>query len=851
MNITIPELCLVLLIGASGSGKSTFARKHFLPTEVISSDWCRALVSDDENNQSATAEAFDLLHYIIGKRLKGGRIAVVDATNVRAEDRKELIRIAYQYHCLPVGIVFDLPERVCRDRNSQRKDRSFGPHVIRGQMSNLHRSMRLLAKEFKYVHFLNSEDEANKVTITRQPLWNNKKLETGPFDIIGDVHGCYDELLELLDTLGYQVSEAGDVPTIQHPAGRRLIFLGDLVDRGPGTPQVLKLVMSAVASGTGFCVAGNHDVKLARALRGKKVQLTHGLADSMAQLEGCDESFRTALLKFIDGLVSHYVFDGGQLVVAHAGLREEMQGRAAGQVRAFAMFGETTGENDEYGLPIRYNWANDYRGKALVVYGHTPTLNAEWLNNTICIDTGCAFGGKLTALRYPERHLVDLPARQMYYEPVRPLSPAGSETGAFSLQQQSDDLLDIADFIGKRIITPGMGYPVSIRAENAAAALEVMTRFAVNPKWLAYLPPTMSPSETSHEPGFLEHPREALEYYRNAGVNTVVCEEKHMGSRAVVIVCRDDAAVLRRFGISNEGRGTIYTRTGRRFFSDTAMELLVLERLSAAISDAGLWEEFSTDWFIFDCELMPWSYKAQELIRKQYASVGAASRTMLGAAEQLIARSSSAGEEMADLIATYSGRIDDARRFSDAYRHYCWNVVSIDDIRLAPFHILASEGHIHLDRNHVWHMETLHRLSAADPRLLVATNYLVVELDSREASATAEEWWLGLTLAGGEGMVVKPLDFIPRGSSSNIQPAVKCRGREYLRIIYGPEYSREEHLIRLRKRGLTNKRSMALREFYLGVESLERFIRREPLRRVHECVFGVLAMESEPVDPRL
>jgi protein phosphatase len=248
---------------------------------------------------------------------------------------------------------------------------------------------------------------------------------------------------------------------------------------------------------------------------------------------------------------------------------------------------------------------------------------------------------------------------------------------------------------------------------------------------------------------------------------------------------------------------------------------------------------------------MPWSYKAQELLRKQYASVGAASRSMLGTAEQLIARSSCGSEEMADLIATYSGRIDDARRFADAYRHYCWNVASIDDIRLAPFHILASEGHLHLDRNHVWHMETLHRLAAADSRLLVATNYLVVELESREASAAALEWWLGLTLAGGEGMVVKPLDFIPRGNSSNIQPAVKCRGREYLRIIYGPEYSREEHLVRLRKRGLTNKRSMALREFYLGVESLERFIRREPLRRVHECVFGVLAMESEPVDPRL
>ena len=164
---------------------------------------------------------------------------------------------------------------------------------------------------------------------------------------------------------------------------------------------------------------------------------------------------------------------------------------------------------------------------------------------------------------------------------------------------------------------------------------------------------------------------------------------------------------------------------------------------------------------------------------------------------------------------------------------------------------MASEGQLHLQRNHLWHMESLHRLAAADPRLLLATNYLPVDLHSPEACKAVEEWWLGLTLAGGEGMVVKPLEFIPRGSAGNIQPAVKCRGREYLRIIYGPEYTREEHLSRLRKRGLNNKRSLALREFALGIEALERFNRREPLRRVHECVFGVLALESEPVDPRL
>ncbi|HRZ25083.1 MAG TPA: polynucleotide kinase-phosphatase, partial [Candidatus Contendobacter sp.] len=509
MKITLPELSLVVLVGASGCGKSTFARRHFRPTEVISSDYCRGMVADDENDQSATPDAFDLLHYIAGKRLKGGRLAVVDATNVRPEDRKPLVQLAREYHCLPVAIVFDLPERVCRDRNASRPDRDFGPHVIRNQIGSLRRSQRGLEREgFRYVHRLYSVEEVDAVRIERQPLWNNKKTDAGPFDIIGDVHGCFDELCRLLDQLGYQLDTGGETWRVAHPQGRKLVFVGDLVDRGPQTPDVLRLAMAAVNSGNGYCVVGNHDLKLVKALRGRQVKISHGLAESLEQLGREPDAFRAEALKFLDGLVSHYVFDGGRLVVAHAGLREEMHGRGSGQVREFALYGETTGETDEYGLPVRYNWAADYRGRAVVAYGHTPTPRAEWFNNTICLDTGCVFGGALTALRYPERELMATPALKTYYEPLRPLEPA--PTGALSMQQQMDELLDLADFSGKRILHPRLGHAVTVRPENAAAALEVMTRFAAHPKWLVYLPPTMSPAETSELEGFLEHPREAL-----------------------------------------------------------------------------------------------------------------------------------------------------------------------------------------------------------------------------------------------------------------------------------------------------------------------------------------------------
>jgi protein phosphatase len=175
----------------------------------------------------------------------------------------------------------------------------------------------------------------------------------------------------------------------------------------------------------------------------------------------------------------------------------------------------------------------------------------------------------------------------------------------------------------------------------------------------------------------------------------------------------------------------------------------------------------------------------------------------------------------------------------------------VRDLKLAPFHVLATEGAVHTEKDHAWHMETIADVCRAADGVLHATPYRVVDVTDPASEAEASKWWEQLTENGGEGMVVKPLGFIARGKRGLVQPALKCRGREYLRIIYGPEYTLPENLERLRQRGLSVKRSLALREFALGVEALERFVRSEPLRRVHECVFGVLALESEPVDPRL
>lgn len=857
-ELKIPELSLVALIGISGSGKSTFAKKHFKESEIVSSDKCRAIVSDDENNQAATDDAFELLYYIAAKRLKNGLLTVVDATNVQAESRAKIVQLAREYHCIPVAIVLDVTEKLCEARNSQRPDRNFGKHVIAQQRSQLRKSIKRLKNEgFRHIHVLNSVEEIEAVSsITREKLYNDKKHIHGPFDIIGDVHGCFEELVELLTKLGYSIERVDATQknfgfNVTPPAGRSAVFLGDLVDRGPDSPSVLRLIMSMVNAGVAYCVPGNHDMKLHKFLNGKDVQIKHGLQKTVDQLKGESKEFIDSVRDFIYSLVSHYVFDNGRLVVAHAGLREEMQGRGSGAVRSFCMYGETTGEIDEFGLPVRYNWASEYRGKAMVVYGHTPVPDAQWLNRTIDIDTGCVFGGRLTALRYPEEELVSVNAKQVYELPARPID-FESKQKLLSHQHENDDLLDIDDVTGKKIISTRLRNNVTIKEENSIAALEVMSRFALNPKWLIYLPPTMSPSETSEVEGYLEHPAEALKYFRSQEISHVVCEEKHMGSRALIVIGKDEEVIRKRFGIENEGIGACYTRTGRNFFNDPEFEKQFMARVNRALTNSQFWENLNTDWVCLDAELMPWSVKAQALLKDQYAAVGVSASVSLNSVVDTLKHTTSRKIEGIDaLLEKYTSKQGMITDYIQAYQHYCWPVNSVDDLTLAPFHILATEGAVHVDKNHEWHMTTIKSICDSDQGWFMATPYKVIDIFKEDQINELIAWWTELTEKGGEGIVIKPYDFISRGRNGLVQPAVKCRGREYLRIIYGPEYTAPEDMARLKNRGISGKRSLALREFALGVEGLERFVKCEPLRRVHECMFGVLALESEEVDPRL
>ncbi len=853
-RIEIPEFCLVALVGGTSSGKSSFAHKHFKPTEVLSSDFFRGMVCDDENNQNISGDAFDLLYYAANKRLDNMKLTVIDATNIQQSARKQVIDLAREQNVHAAAIVLNLPEEVMQERNKARPERNFPERVIRQHCRDVKRSIKGLKHEgFRFVYVINSLEQLENTEIVRTKLWNDKKELHGPFDIIGDIHGCCDELELLLDKLGYKNTDG----IYAHPDGRIVAFLGDFCDRGNRNADVLRLVMNMVKSGNAIAVPGNHDVKLLKYLRGKSIAMTHGIDKTIAEIEMQGDAFKNEVAEFIDSLISHYVLDDGKLVIAHAGLKQEYIGRGSARVREFCLYGETTGETDSYGLPVRLDWAADYRGRAAVVYGHIAGKEIKSQNNTFCIDTGCVFGGKLTAYRYPEKEFAEVQALRQYYEPVKPLEEAADTN--------MGDMLTVGDFNRKLHIETELMPSIDIHENNAAAALEIMSRFAADPHWLIYLPPTMSPCETSQLDSYLEHPLQAFEYYRSRGIKNVVCEKKHMGSRAVIVLCKSSETANRRFGITDDTRGIIYTRTGRRFFDDDTTEIALLDRLDDVLTQTGFWNDFNTDWVCLDAELMPWSEKAQGLIRSQYAPTGNAGAGSLSAAVKVLEKAcqrknqafdvdkvtSGQNVDLQEVLKAYQTKQNDIERYRKAYREYCWTVKSIDDYRIAPFHILAVEGKVFSQEKHIWHMENIRKyITGIDP-IYMETPYICINTEDEQSVQTGVDWWLSLTGNGGEGMVVKPETYTAKQGFKLLQPAVKCRGREYLRIIYGAEYLEPEHLKRLKVRSLNRKRILALKEFSLGMESLTRFVHGEPLYRVHECTFGVLAFESEPVDPRL
>ena len=838
-ELQLPETCLVLMMGISGSGKSTFAREHFGEFEVLSSDYFRGLVGNDETNQDATAAAFDALHYVAGKRLEAGLLTVIDATNVQPAARASLIELAKNHDVLTAVIGLDLDLATCLERNAARGARAVPAAAVRRQHKQLAKSLKTLKKErHACVHLLTTEEQVANARIVRHKLLNDYREHSGPFDVIGDVHGCLDELLALLDKLGYQVEHNthGQPVNAVHPHGRTVIFVGDLVDRGPDSAGVLRLAMGMHANGTALAVSGNHEAKLVKALKGDKVSLTHGLDATLEQIRAHGEEFTTQVLQWTSSLVAHLVLDGGKLVIAHAGLIEAYHGRASGRVRAFALYGQVTGEKDEYGLPVRGRWFEDYRGQAAVLYGHTPVTEVEWVNNTACLDTACAFGGKLSAMSWPERTTTSVPALAEYAPSLRPLESIHGP-------EREPAVLEIDDVAGPLFLkAPGLG-SVKVSAGQAAGALESMSRFATDPRWLRYLPPTMSPVESSNREDYLEHPDQAFAYFAKQGVRQLICEQKHMGSRAVLLLARNAS----RFDAPESFIGVLHTRYGRDFMEPAAQRQL-LDRAHAAATAAGLFDELDSDWLMLDGELLPWSLKSEGLLKDTYASVAAAGIAATSVAVPVLEAAAARGLDVQELLERTRRRERNVKDFRQAYRHYAGDP---DQVRFAAFQVLAAEGATFETRDHAWHLDIGRRLAEADPSLFAPTAHRLVDLADTASTADAVQWWHELTAAGAEGMVVKPLANLVKGPRGWVQPGLKVRGQQYLKLIYGPDYLEPGNLERLRQRATDKKRAKAMSEYLLGLQALRLTAAGEPLWKVHQMVFGVLALESDPLDPRL
>jgi len=881
-TISLKHNEIIILSGTSSSGKSTLASTHFTSSQVLSSDFFRNMVSDThtlktppektENDQDyerfdhmlfqeykkISQDAFDLLKETLKKRAKNNRFTVIDATSLYLDDIQAYTKIAKEHH-VPISIVFlNLPYKQLIE-NDEKREQSRGTTRIKRQHQLLKRLMnqkKLLDKAgIREIFELSSLDDIQFEIETPK---NIISIGNG-IDVLGDGHGLLQTRIDLFKKAGYQLGKDG---LFRHPEGRKFVYINDETSRGslPSDqvkygkyPSIAMMVSMKehVEANLAYAVDSNHNYKIWRWLEGRDVTMAHGDEKVVEEFEAffaefgekTTTSLKNELAVFLKSLPSHLLIeDRGfhRAVVTHAGIKDDMIGKFSREIRDFCRFGPTEG-TDETGKPKRLDWTNEHKNGQLIIWGHEPHVHATLERDTINIDTGGFCGHYLSMLRYPEMDIVQEKVTSVFVEE--------HENPILTQQQKRFDFPVLSKLINGFDLPTDFG-TFRAGAKNVQHVIELSSTRMAPFEEVFYVPPTMSPTpKTSSLDDFLEHPQEAFDYYKNQGITHVVCQKKHMGSRAYITLFKNKEVGQRYF--NRPSLGSILSRNNVKFFKKEE-ENIVLTKLNEDLQP--YFEEMKTDVIVLDAEILPWNLKAKGLITRQYGlTSNAAVHKRKTHLERLISFQKERKINVSEEIEQSKHLLENAEKFHKAFTYYCWNsdVRKLKGIKIAPFHILAFSHKTNFDENHVWHMVQGIRLAELSD-LMIQTEHKVLDLQDETAVKELTRWWLEMTAEGHEGMVVKPLNFISYNQHGDIiQPAIKVRGREYLRIIYGMDYLDDENLQIIKKRSASKKMKNALNEFKLSMESIQRFINQESVSRIHECVVAALSYENEKLDPRL
>lgn len=859
MQVKLPNGAIVLLIGPSNSGKSTLLQSlvdsgQLLESEVISSDYYRRLVADIdfidftavskddediiyEEYQRISEQAFHTLHTVVEARAKLNKVSIIDATNLRGFERAKYFEIAKRHHVPVLALILNTSKEQLLARDVLR-DNPRGRKRVLQQFNTLNYELKAIRKEpFAKIYKVKNES----VEIVREPNKLYLEIESG-FDIIGDIHGCYDEMLVLLKDLGYE--QRGNVYV--HPAGRRLISVGDIMSRGPKSIDTMQFWLNQIEAGLSYMTDSNHGWKIARWLDGKNVSLSHG--DELVEQEFTEyakvygkEAAKSLKERFANMLLkapSHYILTKNNItkaVVTHAGIKDHYIGKESKRISDFCRYGDIQ-QTDSFSKPVRGDWFSQHKTSELIIWGHDVKVQPFKANRTINIDQGVVFGGELTAFQYPEQTFKSVKALANY---------AGTEDNPIlEAKNKRFSPPNAAQFINGFAVHTTSGDQITIPKENALAAMDTFSHYTLPLEQVIYIPPTMSPTpQTSALPDYLEHPEEAFNYYKKNGVQKMIAEKKHMGSRAVIFIAKDKEVAKEL--INSDSLGYITTRTGRAFFEQKEQQQMV-EKIHAELVSKNYFEQFNTSFVLMDAEILPWNLKAHRLIDQQYETV--AENALMDRYKIIEKLKATEHVDVTSWLDEYTDKYKNAARFDAVFRNYCWATNDLSGIQIAPFHILAHSSATNFHQPHSWHMK-MNAYLAENSSLFIATEYRLIESEQDEQEVI--NWWQDMTENGHEGIVIKPFDFLAYHKGILLQPAVKVRGREYLRIIYGMDYTNEDTMKKLKQRNPSRKMKIALLEFKLGMEGISRFVSLESSNRVHECALATLALESDTIDPRL